>query len=68
MNSPKPATAEQLRDYFDGHVKAGRADSAVLIDRRGLQYLGEHHDPGLGVPPDNETHSADGRVFLRAVF
>lgn len=68
MNAPKPATALQLRDYFDSHVKAGRADSIVLFDRRGLQHLAEHHDSGLGIPPDNETHSADGRVFLRAVF
>lgn len=68
MNIPTPATAVQMRDYFEWHVQNGRASGQVMFDRRGLQYLLEKHEPGVGMPPIEESFSSDGRIYVRVVF
>lgn len=61
------ATAQLIRDYMDWHVENGRGSLPVMLDRRGLGYLKGQHEPGIGLPPREESHG-DGRVYLRAVF
>ena len=62
------ATAQLIRDYMEWHVENGRGSLPVMLDRRGLGYLQDQHEPGIGIPPVEETYSEDGRVYLRAVF
>ena len=62
------ATAQLIRDYMDWHVENGRGSLPVMLDRRGLGYLKGQHEPGIGIPPVEETYSEGGRVYLRAVF
>lgn len=51
----KPATAEQMRDYFEWHVQNGRGRYAVEL--RGFYWV---------MPPTNDTHDdAEEKVFTR---
>lgn len=68
MSAPSPVTVEQAHAYLEFHIQNGRGGDRLFLDRRGLQYLTGEHEPGIGMPPIEESFSADGRVFLRAVF
>jgi len=68
MSAPIPVTVEQAHAYLEFHLQNGRGNDRLFLDRRGLQYLTDRHEPGIGLPPIEESFAPDGRVFVRAVF
>jgi hypothetical protein len=51
---PPAASVEQMRDYFDKHVQAGRG--GYHVEMRGFYWV---------MPPANDTHDDDeGKVFV----
>ena len=70
---PSPSTVEQLRDFFEWHVQQGMGNNAVMLDKRGLEYLVQPkyvgQPIGLVLPTDGESANNDAKqIFLRATF
>lgn len=71
MTIPVLPTVEQLRDYCDSHVQAGRGKFRPMLDQRGLGFIQpQHHGKiSIGIPPDGETHDEKtNRVFFQGKY
>lgn len=66
--APRIGTVEQAYELFRQHMKDGKAKHPLYLDQRGLSFLEpkHHNNIGLGVPDD--CTSANGKVFLKAVY